>query len=135
MVAALVLNYVLANAAVARSFAPYLAALCNKNDNLDFFLVKSGGHNLDFMAFGLVLLLMLLLVWGIKETKSFNNSECQTKGLSAGLWVCPCLCIPALLCGHQGTFFLRVVLPALCCRPHWGRAFLSKGGCGAADSY
>lgn len=32
-----------------------------------------GGYTLDFWAFGLVLLLSLLLCWGIKETKTFNN--------------------------------------------------------------
>ena len=39
----------------------------------DFFDVAARGYILDFWAFGLVLLLSVLLCWGIKETKMFNN--------------------------------------------------------------
>ena len=39
----------------------------------EFFDVAARGYILDFWAFGLVLVLSLLLCWGIKETKMFNN--------------------------------------------------------------
>jgi APA family basic amino acid/polyamine antiporter len=67
----IVFNYVLANAAVARSFSGYFASLCNKDPT--FFDVEGANHTLDFWAFGLILVLSLLLCWGIKETKTFNN--------------------------------------------------------------
>ena len=41
----------------------------------DFFEVYARGYTLDFWAFGLVLVLSVLLCWGIKETKTVNNSE------------------------------------------------------------
>ena len=71
VVCSLILNYILANAAVSRSFAPYLASLCNKPD--DFFLVNTANHQLDFWAFGLCIGFSLLLCYGIKESKNFNN--------------------------------------------------------------
>jgi APA family basic amino acid/polyamine antiporter len=67
----IVFNYILANAAVARSFSGYFASLCDQSP--DFFDVGARGYILDFWAFGLVLLLSVLLCWGIKETKMFNN--------------------------------------------------------------
>lgn len=68
----IVFNYVLANAAVARSFSGYFASLINQKPN--YFDVISSGYTLDFWAFGLVLALSLLLCWGIKETKNVNNA-------------------------------------------------------------
>ncbi len=38
-----------------------------------YFDVVSGGYTLNFWAFGLVLVLSLLLCWGIRETKTVNN--------------------------------------------------------------
>lgn len=40
-----------------------------------FFDVAGANHVLDFWAFGLILALSVLLCWGIKETKTFNNGE------------------------------------------------------------
>lgn len=40
-----------------------------------YFDVNRAGYILDFWAFGLILVLSVLLCWGIKETKTFNNSE------------------------------------------------------------
>jgi hypothetical protein len=71
VVVSLVLNYVLANAAVSRSFSPYFASLLNLSP--DYFVVQSGSYQLDFWAFGLCIAFSLLLCWGMKETKTFNN--------------------------------------------------------------
>lgn len=67
----LLMNYILANAAVARAFLPYFSTLCDQGP--DFLYVISGGYRLDFIAFGLILLLTVLLTWGMKETKTVNN--------------------------------------------------------------
>jgi len=67
----IVFNYVLANAAVARSFSGYFASLIDKDPT--YFDVVRGGYTLDFWAFGLVLALSVLLCWGIRETKTVNN--------------------------------------------------------------
>jgi hypothetical protein len=55
----------------------------------DFFAVNARGYVLDFWAFGLILVLSLLLCWGIKETKTFNN------GAPLAVAVCRCGCLGA----------------------------------------
>ena len=44
--------------------------LCRGN----FLIIVSGGKRLDFAAFTLILVLSVLLCWGMKETKTVNNS-------------------------------------------------------------
>lgn len=73
VVASLILEYVLANAAVARSFAGYFANLIGKPT--DFFAIPYRGFDLDFWAFGLVLFHMVLLCLGTSESALFNLSK------------------------------------------------------------
>lgn len=44
----------------------------------NFLLVNKGSLQIDFVAFGLCLILTILLMWGMKETKTANNSEPPT---------------------------------------------------------
>lgn len=67
----LIFEYVLANAAVIRGFAPYFGSLINKGS--DFFLYEWKGYEIDWWAFGWCLMLTVLLVLGTKESAWFNN--------------------------------------------------------------
>jgi hypothetical protein len=69
-VANLMLEYVLANAAVARSFAGYFANLIGKESS--YFIIPYMGYDLDFWAFALVLFHMVLLCLGTSESALFN---------------------------------------------------------------
>jgi amino acid transporter len=70
VVANLMLEYVLANAAVARSFAGYFANLIGKESS--YFIIPYRGYDLDFWAFALVLFHMVLLCLGTSESALFN---------------------------------------------------------------
>ena len=48
----------------------YVPGKCRGN----FLVVVSGSKRLDFCAFTLILVLSILLCWGMKETKTVNNS-------------------------------------------------------------
>lgn len=41
----------------------------------NFLYVRSGGQQMDFVAFGLIMILTVLLMWGMREAKTVNNSE------------------------------------------------------------
>ena len=75
MVTTLIFEYVLANAAVARSFSPYLASLFNKPTGFFQISVSGGSLVIDPMAAGLVLLWTAVLCFGAKESATLNNSE------------------------------------------------------------
>ena len=60
------LYQVLASAAVARSFSAFLAQLAGQPP--DFFLVGGGGWDIDCMAFGIALLITLLVATGVRES-------------------------------------------------------------------
>eukprot|EP00879_Flechtneria_rotunda_P002193 GHRR01002379.1.p1 GENE.GHRR01002379.1~~GHRR01002379.1.p1 ORF type:complete len:523 (+),score=115.42 GHRR01002379.1:1539-3107(+) len=66
----LILEYILANAAVIRSFSGYFALLINQPP--ERLVIPYGNYNLDFFAFGWVLLLTMLLILGTKESARFN---------------------------------------------------------------
>eukprot|EP00878_Enallax_costatus_P000818 GHUV01000943.1.p1 GENE.GHUV01000943.1~~GHUV01000943.1.p1 ORF type:complete len:550 (+),score=66.26 GHUV01000943.1:156-1652(+) len=69
-VANLILEYILANAAVIRGFSPYFAMLINKQpENL---VMAHQSYILDWFAFGWVILLTIMLVLGTKESAMFN---------------------------------------------------------------
>lgn len=75
-VANLIFEYILANAAAIRGFSPYFAALTNKPE--DFYIHHwdaPGGNSfqLDWWAFGWCILLAVLLVFGTKESATFNG--------------------------------------------------------------
>ena len=70
-VANLILEYVLANAAVARSFSGYFANLIGK-DSTFFAVTPNDSLNLDFWAFGLVLAATALLCYSTRESSTFN---------------------------------------------------------------
>ena len=44
------------------------------------FLVQTSHHELDFVAFGLIILVMLLIGWGTHQTSIVNSSESQPSG-------------------------------------------------------
>ncbi|KAL6759517.1 amino acid permease-domain-containing protein [Haematococcus lacustris] len=67
----LILEYILANAAVARGFAPYLALLFNKPSS--YFIRSWNGYRLDGWSCGLTLFLTSLLCYGIKESATANT--------------------------------------------------------------
>lgn len=70
IVTTLVLEYVLANAAVARSFSAYFAALCGQNP--DFFTFPYKDYTVDFMAAGIMVLCCLLLMFSTAGGSWFN---------------------------------------------------------------
>ncbi|MEW5318521.1 MAG: hypothetical protein WDW38_009737 [Sanguina aurantia] len=70
----LILEYVLSNAAAVRGFAPYLALLCNQDSS--FFLINwnvGPGYIIDFWAFGVTLVVTVLLQFGISESANVNS--------------------------------------------------------------
>ena len=67
----------------------------------DFFDVESSGYTLDFWAFGLILALSVLLCWGIKETKMFNNGGALRGGCLGHFDTCGCLGSVAASAGLQ----------------------------------
>mmetsp|Transcript_1343 Transcript_1343/g.2143 ORF Transcript_1343/g.2143 Transcript_1343/m.2143 type:complete len:645 (+) Transcript_1343:109-2043(+) len=79
VVANLILSYILANAAVARSFAPYLALLFNKP--VDFFIKfwaqsgapGHGGYFIDGWALAICFINSCILSMGMKESVNVNN--------------------------------------------------------------
>ena len=44
------------------------------------FLVQTSHHELDFVAFGLIILVMLLIGWGTHQTSIVNSGESQPSG-------------------------------------------------------
>ncbi|WIA23368.1 hypothetical protein OEZ85_000131 [Tetradesmus obliquus] len=69
-VANLILEYILANAAVIRGFSPYFAMLINKAP--ESLVTATANYTLDWFAFGWCLLLTVMLVLGTKESAMFN---------------------------------------------------------------
>jgi APA family basic amino acid/polyamine antiporter len=69
-VANLILEYILANAASIRGFAPYFAMLINKD--VGIFITPFAGYKLDWWAFAWCLFLTFLLTLGTKESSRFN---------------------------------------------------------------
>lgn len=70
VVANLILEYILANAAAIRGFAPYFAVLVNRP--VSMFITPFNGYNLDWWAFAWILFLTALLTLGTKESSRFN---------------------------------------------------------------
>ncbi|KAG2454824.1 hypothetical protein HYH02_000656 [Chlamydomonas schloesseri] len=74
----LLLEYVLASAAVAKGFTAYLAALAGlPSDALLLSLGGAGGTaavSLDLPAAGVLLALALLVGWGARQSATFNNA-------------------------------------------------------------
>jgi hypothetical protein len=82
---------VLASAAVARSFSAFLAQLAGQPP--DFFLVGGGGWDIDCMAFGIALLVTLLVASGVRESALAITGVAAVPALPA---------VPALrACSHQ----------------------------------
>ncbi|MEW5304712.1 MAG: hypothetical protein WDW36_007304 [Sanguina aurantia] len=70
----LILEYILSNAAAVRGFAPYLALLCNQDSS--YFLINwniGPGYILDFWAFGVTIVVTILLQFGISESANVNS--------------------------------------------------------------
>ncbi len=64
-------EYILANAAAVRGFAPYLAILCNKPS--DFFLHSWNGYTIDGWGCGVTIIVTIILAWGIRESATVNT--------------------------------------------------------------
>jgi amino acid transporter len=73
----LIMEYVLANAAVCRAFSGYFASLLGFSDT-SYFITTWHSPNktyyLDWWAMGIILVLTCLLIYGTKESAMFNNS-------------------------------------------------------------
>jgi hypothetical protein len=87
----LILEYVLANAAVARSFSGYFANLIGK-DSL-FFIITPNGTDLalDFWAFALVLAGTALLCYSMRESATFNLGARAMLPSAHPICLVPCL--------------------------------------------
>jgi len=70
VVTTLVMEYILANAAIARSFTAYFATLIGKPT--DFFIIPYQDYSVDFMAAGLVCVLCVLLMFTTGGGSWFN---------------------------------------------------------------
>ncbi|KAG2440061.1 hypothetical protein HXX76_004175 [Chlamydomonas incerta] len=74
----LLLEYVLASAAVAKGFTGYLAALAGLPMDALLLPLRGGGDgtgtSLDLPAAGLLLVLALLVGWGARQSAVFNNA-------------------------------------------------------------
>jgi len=70
VVTSLVMSYILANAAIARSFTAYFATLIGKPT--DFFIIPYQDYSVDFMAAGLICLLCVLLMFTTGGGSWFN---------------------------------------------------------------
>ncbi|KAI4299973.1 hypothetical protein L6164_033393 [Bauhinia variegata] len=71
----ILLEYVIAGAAVARSWTSYLATLCNKDS--DFFLIKANHlandyNQLDPIAVGVLVVVCVVAIFSTKGTSRFN---------------------------------------------------------------
>lgn len=77
----LFVEYMLGMAAVARGFSQYLAQLVNQPST--FFTLNDGpgasGAPIDFMAFGVVLILTVALSFGVRESSLFLNTMTMFK--------------------------------------------------------
>jgi amino acid transporter len=72
----LIMEYVLANAAVCRAFSGYFASLLGFTDTLYFITVWKSldqTYFLDWWAMGIILVLTCLIIYGTKESATFNN--------------------------------------------------------------
>lgn len=75
-VANLILEYMLANAAAIRGFAPYFSMLVNQPATrfvTPWTSPAGTSYNLDWFAFAWVVFLSVLLVLGTKESATFNT--------------------------------------------------------------
>ncbi|XP_065858853.1 cationic amino acid transporter 6, chloroplastic-like [Euphorbia lathyris] len=68
----ILMEYVLSNAAVARSFTDYLCYAVGKTDSNKWRVSVEGYDNLDFVAVALILLLTLCLCHSTKESSMLN---------------------------------------------------------------
>lgn len=68
------LEYMLASSTVAIGWASYMASLCGQPGNFFQISVGSSGFHLNPMAAGLVILLSVLLIFGVKETFWLNSA-------------------------------------------------------------
>jgi hypothetical protein len=73
-------QYILANAAVSRSFSAYFAALIGKPTN--FFTIAHNDYTVDFLAAGLMIACGILLTFSTAGGSLFNTivtGQCQAQ--------------------------------------------------------
>lgn len=70
-IVAIAIDALLGAGALARGWSSYLAVLCDQPS--DRFLVRTGSHDLDFVAFGLIIAIFLLIAWGTHQTSLLNS--------------------------------------------------------------
>ena len=61
---------------LARGWSSYLASLCNYGGG-NGFTVKSGSYELDFVAFGFMILLTIIVAAGTQQTSWINTCKCS----------------------------------------------------------
>jgi len=100
----LLLQYVVAMAAVGQGFSQYLALLCNQSATL--FVIETGvGVDIDIMAFGVILVLSLALTFGVRESATFINIVTVAK-----LVLIVFICIMGYVYSQPGTFSSQFTL-------------------------
>lgn len=71
---AIAIDAILGSGALARGWSSYLASLCNYGGSKGF-TVQSGHYELDFVAFGFMILLVIIVSAGTQQTSFINTGE------------------------------------------------------------
>ena len=71
---AIAIDAILGAGSLARGWSSYLASLCNYGGSKGF-TVQSGHYELDFVAFGFMILLVIIVSAGTQQTSFINTSE------------------------------------------------------------
>jgi hypothetical protein len=83
----LIMEYILGNAAVLRGFSPYLARLIGLDSTalvVQWQPVDGWTFQLDFVAVALVVLMTTMIMFGTRESASFNNGEAHLSSSGHG---------------------------------------------------
>ncbi|KAK9807298.1 hypothetical protein WJX73_009582 [Symbiochloris irregularis] len=72
-IVAIAIDALLGAGALARGWSSYLATLCNQPS--DKFLIHTSHHDLDFVAFGLIILVFIIIAWGTHQTSTLNTGH------------------------------------------------------------
>ena len=67
------IDQIIGSGALARGWSSYLASLCNYGGP-DGFIVKTSHYDLDFVAFGFMILVTLIVIAGTQQTSWVNTS-------------------------------------------------------------
>ena len=71
-IVAIAIDALLGAGALARGWSSYLASLCNHGGSKGF-QIQSGHYQLDFVAFGFMILLTIIVAAGTQQTSFINT--------------------------------------------------------------